>query len=140
VVLARRKLGGAARGVSDEDDVALSAFDSLCRAAGQGRFPQLDDRDDLWRLLIVITERKAINHARHERRVKRGGGKVRPAGAPDGDSALPPGLDRFPAREPTPALAAQVAEECRRLLDALNDDTLRSVAVAKVITPTALDA
>ena len=35
-------------------------------------------------------------------------------------------------REPTPALAAQVAEECRRLLDGLEDAVLRAVAVAKM--------
>ncbi len=32
---------------ADEEDVALSAFDSFCRNAEQGRFPQLLDRDDL---------------------------------------------------------------------------------------------
>ena len=34
---------------ADEEDVALSAFDSLCRGAVEGRFPRLDDRNDLWR-------------------------------------------------------------------------------------------
>ena len=34
--------------LADEEDVALSAFDSFCRGAEQGRFPRLDDRDDLW--------------------------------------------------------------------------------------------
>ena len=39
VGLARRKLQGTPRRVADEEDVALSAFDSLCRGAEQGRFP-----------------------------------------------------------------------------------------------------
>jgi hypothetical protein len=34
--------------------------------------------------------------------------------------------------EPTPEFAAQVAEECRRLLDLLGDETLRQVAVWKM--------
>ena len=34
--------------------------------------------------------------------------------------------------EPTPELAAQVSDECRRLLDVLDDDTLRSVAIWKL--------
>ena len=34
--------------------------------------------------------------------------------------------------EPTPEFAAQVAEECRRLLDRLDDETLRQVAVWKM--------
>src|SRR5262249_15219134 len=32
---------------ADQEDVALSAFDSFYRAAEQGRFPRLHDRDDL---------------------------------------------------------------------------------------------
>jgi hypothetical protein len=40
--------------VSDEEDAALSAFDSLCAGLARGKFPQLADRDDLWRLLVVI--------------------------------------------------------------------------------------
>src|SRR5262245_48960496 len=49
VVLARKKLGAAARRDADEEDVVQNAFHSFFRAAGQGRFPQLDDRDSLWR-------------------------------------------------------------------------------------------
>jgi hypothetical protein len=49
VRLAREKLGAAPRQAADEEDVALSAFDSFCRAAEAGRFPRLLDRDDLWR-------------------------------------------------------------------------------------------
>jgi DNA-directed RNA polymerase specialized sigma24 family protein len=132
VALARHKLRGAPRAAADEDDVALSAFDSLCRGAGQGRFPQLTDRDDLWRLLFAITERKALDHIKYELRLKRGGGMVRHASALDGDSASAHGLDRFPGAEPTPELAAQVAEQCRFLLDRLADDELRRIAVAKM--------
>jgi hypothetical protein len=44
VVLARGKLRGAQRRVADEEDVALSAFDSFCRGAEGNRFPRLDRR------------------------------------------------------------------------------------------------
>jgi hypothetical protein len=52
VHLARRKLQGLPRRAADEEDVALSAFDSFCRAAEARRFPALADRDGLWRLLV----------------------------------------------------------------------------------------
>ena len=42
----------------------------------QGRFPQLADRDNLWRLLVVITARKALNQIAHERSQRQGGGVV----------------------------------------------------------------
>jgi DNA-directed RNA polymerase specialized sigma24 family protein len=131
VRLARRKLLGARRRVADEEDAALSAFDSFCRGARQGRFPQLRDRNNLWPLLVVITARKAIDLAEREGRKKRGGGAVRGESAlqgPDGEA----GLDHVIGREPTPEFAAQVAEECRRRFDALSDPQLRSVALWKL--------
>src|SRR5215510_15571495 len=77
VELARQRLRGAPRRAADEEDVALSAFDSFCRRAEQGRFPRLGDREDLWRLLVLIAERKAIKLREHEQAAKRGGGRVR---------------------------------------------------------------
>src|SRR5205823_10863614 len=59
VGLARQKLRHTPRGAADEEDVAVSAFDSFFRGAAAGRFPQLHDRDDLWQLLIAITAHKA---------------------------------------------------------------------------------
>src|SRR6516165_10866377 len=76
VARARRQLQGVPLRAADEEDVALSAFDSFCRAAENGRFPDLSDRDDLWQLLLLLTDRKAIDLARRERSGKRGGGKV----------------------------------------------------------------
>src|SRR6266852_4950772 len=81
VALARKRLHGA-RLPQDEEDVALSAFDSFCRGAQEGRFPNLADRDDLWRLLLVITARKALDQLERQGRLKRGRGQLR------GESAL----------------------------------------------------
>jgi DNA-directed RNA polymerase specialized sigma24 family protein len=122
VALARRRLRGAPRAVADEEDVALSAFDSFCRAAREDRFPELADRDDLWRLLVVLTERKAIDAVRRQGRAKRGGGRA--AGGP--------ALAALAGREPTPEFAALVAEECERLLGLLDDDALRTLALLKL--------
>jgi DNA-directed RNA polymerase specialized sigma24 family protein len=131
VTQARRKLAGNSPVAADEEDVALSAFESFFRRAREGRFPDLDDRDDLWKLLLSITGRKALNLIRNEHREKRGGGHVRQASAMVGEGDA----DVYAAvlgREPTPELAAQLAEECRRLLDGLDDADLRAVAVSKM--------
>src|ERR1700712_2111004 len=61
VRLAQGILGASNRAVEDEEDAALSAFDSFFAAASRGRLPRLDDRDDLWRVLVTITSRKALN-------------------------------------------------------------------------------
>src|SRR4051812_45659239 len=68
VRLARGRLKGARRAAADEEDVALSALDSFIASATSGRFPRLEDRDDLWRILVTITTRKAIDQMQHERR------------------------------------------------------------------------
>lgn len=133
VHLARKKLSDAPVRGADEEDVALSAFASFCQAAEKGRFPDLADREDLWRLLIVLTARKAVDLIRRERSAKRGGGHV------SGESALVDGrspedldgLAQIVGDAPTPEFAAMVAEECTRLLNLLDED-LRPVALAKM--------
>jgi DNA-directed RNA polymerase specialized sigma24 family protein len=126
VGLARLKLRGARRRVADEEDVALSAFDSFCRGAERNRFPRLGDRDDLWQLLMMVTIRKAIDLRQHEARKKRGGGAFPVA---QDESSI---LDQVEGREPTPEFAAQVAEECQRLLKRIDDPELRQIAVWKM--------
>jgi DNA-directed RNA polymerase specialized sigma24 family protein len=126
VSLARAKLQGTPRRAADEEDVALSAFHSFCQAAEQGRFPRLEDRDNLWRLLVVLTSRKASHLVRHERQQKRR--------APANDPTAPNGaeLEAILGSEPTPEFAAQLAEECRRLLDGLGSAELAQVALWKM--------
>jgi DNA-directed RNA polymerase specialized sigma24 family protein len=128
VALARAKLHGAPRCAADEEDVALSAFDSFCRAAGAGRFPRLGDRDNLWHLLVLITSRKAAHLVRDETRQKRGGAGAEQNRAGAGE----PGLEEVLGREPDPQFAAEVAEQCRRLLGRLGDPQLRAVALARM--------
>jgi DNA-directed RNA polymerase specialized sigma24 family protein len=124
VDLARAKLQGVPRGAADEEDVALSAFDSLCRGAGRGRFPELADRDSLWRMLVVITARKAAHLKRDAARHKRGG---KPA-----VSGEEIDLEQLVDAGPTPEFAAEMAEQSQRLLDRLGDDELRAVALWKM--------
>ena len=133
VRLARARLRAARNTAADadEEDAALSAFDSFCAGADRGRFPQLADRDDLWRLLVVITARKVLAQARRSRRQKRGGGLVlAETDLPPAGSAEEAGLlDQVIGPEPTPEFAAMMAEGYRRLLDGLGDEALRQVAV-----------
>ena len=132
VHLARARLRGTRTGVADEEDAALSAFDSFCRGAEHGRFPRLDDRQDLWRVLVTITARKAADLVRLERRLKRGGGEVVTEADLAAAALEAGGLVQAPAKEPGPELAVMMAEECRRLFDILPDESLRQVAALKL--------
>jgi len=125
VALARKKLQDTPRRVADEEDAALSAFNSFCRRAEQGQFPDLKDRNGLWALLVVLTARKAADLVKHQYREKRGGGRVQ------GDSG-PGDFDRVQGDDPTPEEAALLAEEVESLLARLRDPALRQVAVWKL--------
>jgi DNA-directed RNA polymerase specialized sigma24 family protein len=127
VALARGRLGGIARRAADEEDVALSAFDSFCRRAEHGQFARLTDRDDLWQILVLITERKAIDLMRREGRQSRGAGRVSPF-----TDLERQGPWNIVDHRPTPDFAAQVVDEFRSLLGRLGDDSLRTVALAKM--------
>jgi DNA-directed RNA polymerase specialized sigma24 family protein len=130
VGLAHQRLQNTPRRAADEEDVALSALDSFFRGAADGRFPHLNDRDDLWQLLVLITDRKAKDLAKSERRQKRGGGRVLDEAALGG--AFPAGLGAVPGQEPTPEFATEMAEQCRRLFDALGAGELRQIALWKM--------
>jgi DNA-directed RNA polymerase specialized sigma24 family protein len=131
---ARRRLRNRPRVPADAEDVALSAFDSFCRSAENGRFPSLEDRDDLWCLLVTIARRKVNRLVEQELAQKRGGGAVRSVtdatAAGPGSEETP--LARLISAEPSPELAAQVAEEYERRLDQLPGADLRVIAQLKM--------
>lgn len=132
VALVRRRLRARPTGAADEEDVALSAFDSFYNGIERGRFPRLEDRDDLWQVLLLLSRQKAINLLQYENREKRGGGKVGYLSAlADGESAAGVFLQMV-GTDPAADFAAEVAEECRRLLDRLGDERLRQMAISKM--------
>jgi len=134
VHLARQKLGTTPRRVADEEDVALSVFRCLCAGAQHGRLAEMTDRSDLWRVLVTMTMRKAIDQQRRLAGKKRGAGHVRGESVFDrrsGDEGTP-GIQRFSDDLPTPLMLTLIEEEGRRLLDALEDPTLRQVALWKL--------
>jgi len=128
---ARRRLKEMPRRAADEQDIALSAFNSFFQAAKADRFPKLHDRDDLWKILITITARKATAQQRRHFAEKRGGGRV------NGESILMDatgkneGLGQFLGNEPTPQLVAEMEEQYERLISSLNDDLLKSIVEQK---------
>jgi len=117
VQLARSRLQGRAGLAAYDEDVALSAFKSLCLGAERGQFPRLDNRGDLWRLLALLTIRKAIDLHRRQR----------PWDSPDERN-----VDMLLSQEPPPELAVELAEDFRRLLDRLGDSRLQAIALLKV--------
>lgn len=123
VDLARKHLLGLSRRVSDEEDIALSAFHSFCQAVAGQRYPRLDSRDDLWQLLIMHTTRKAVDQRRYQQRLKRS--------APASADQLAAAEDLV-GSEPDPQFAALAIEQFRLLLDKLQDQDLQLIALRKL--------
>ncbi len=128
---AKRRLRDMPRRSADEQDVALSAFNSFFQAAKEDKFPKLNDRDDLWKLLITITARKVSSQQRKHFAEKRGGGRV------SGESVFADlgghnaGFANFLGTEPTPELVAEMEEQYEELLKVLDDETLKSIVELK---------
>ena len=133
--LARGKLAGMAGRAFDEEDVVLNAFEACYRGLQTGRFPNINDRHDLWRLLITLTARKAIDGVRREHRQKRGGGAHifhEVDWHADGQEDDAKGLSEFVGPEPKPEFAVQLAEDLQRRLDRLPEEALRTICLWKM--------
>ena len=130
--LARKRLGDLPRRAADEEDIVLSALDSFFRGARNCQFPLLADRNSLWPLLVRITARKACNELKHERAERRGGGRVRGESAFGNADLDQAGIAQVVGELPTPEFALEVTEECQRLLDLLQDEALRRIALQKL--------
>jgi RNA polymerase sigma factor (sigma-70 family) len=130
--VAHARLASPRSGLADEEDVAQEAFDAFFRAARAGRYPQLEDRDDLWRLLVRITENKAHDLIKGENRLKRGNGRLRGLASPENGSSSAAPLSQHASPEPTPEFAVEAMDEFRRLLGMLGDDELQRIALMKM--------
>jgi RNA polymerase sigma factor (sigma-70 family) len=130
--LARQKLSPRIRRREDENDVLQSMYKSFCLRQKQGMF-DLNDRNDLWKVLVAITENKALNVAAKNTRQRR---DVRREPAPggsedDSDGQKKDALLGVPAPQPTPQQAAVLVDEFERRVGSLNDQ-LRQVALWKL--------
>lgn len=133
MAIARRKLGTLPRRISDEEDIALSAFHSFCRGAANGKFAKLNNRQDLWNILAVIISRKVNRQIEYLTAQKRGPGQVRGDSVFLGnDSIHRAGLAQFPDNQPPADVTVMLEEEFEQLLEQLYDQQLRQIALMKL--------
>jgi RNA polymerase sigma factor (sigma-70 family) len=102
------------------EDVVQSVCRSFLMRARAGQF-HLEDRDSLWRLLCAITLTKVRQKARYHGRQKRSYDQERPLEAEGADG--PPVL----SPEPTPAEAAEFADQLERLLSEMDEEERQMV-------------
>lgn len=132
VRVAKSRLGPEICRAEDEEDVALSAFHSFFDRVQAGQFPQLRDRTDLWSLLATMTIRKSLNHRRRHRAQKRDALRAVATPKTGNDDDVSGWLEQLADEGPTPEMAVETAEQARRLLGALEKDSLKQVARKKL--------
>jgi RNA polymerase sigma factor (sigma-70 family) len=128
--LARKNLDKKVRRRADEEDVLVSMFQSFCARQVRGEF-HLADRDELWRLLVTITLRKARNLARDHHRDRRDIAREQTqSGAVNDDSSCPGwALEQMDDSAPSPEEAAALNEALERRLESLDSLELREIAL-----------
>jgi DNA-directed RNA polymerase specialized sigma24 family protein len=128
LTLARNNLDKRIRLRTSEEDVAQSMFKSFCLRQQRGEF-ELTGRDELWKLLVTITIRKARNAAKAQRRDKRD--IAREQTLPGNDATGPADwvLEQMEAADPSPLEAAVLNEALELRLMALADPELREIAL-----------
>ena len=132
---ARRQLRSLPRQVADEEDVALEAFHSFCRAGRAGRDPDLHDRHGLWQLLLALTINKAIDLVHHSERGKRAWRRTALFSELDRDapgSGIKALTKMLRCRQPDPAFTALMVDRLQWLLNQLGDEQLREIALLKL--------
>jgi DNA-directed RNA polymerase specialized sigma24 family protein len=121
VDLARERL--PAKGLYDEEDVALSVFDVFCRMSQEDPAFRPANRDELWRLLAVIAARKVGQRLKGDRAQKRGGLLNR-------NDLM--SIDDLTDSVPPADFSVMMAEECQRLIAGLSDAELESLVAWKL--------
>ena len=125
----RRRLYGQNRAISDEEDIVLSVFDSFYNAVEKGRFPDLADRDDLWRLLLRMSARKVVDKRRHDARQRRGGKVVLQSLSQAGDEGY---VIEAIGNEPSPEMVLMLQESMKQFFSHLGVGQLADLAGAKL--------
>ncbi len=131
--LARKRLQNVPRRAVDEEDVAASAFNAFFRGVAEQRFAQLNDRDDLWQVLAMLAERKAIGVLRRELADKRGGGLNRGESVFERmilESSDAHGIQTV--ADPSPAGVDGFTSGVREMLEAISDQMAQRIALFKL--------
>jgi len=126
--LAKNKLGAISKRTGDEEDIALSAINALYIGAKDGRFQKLENRDDLWQILCMITSRKAASAWRKQSSRKEVGESII-SGGKFNENGL--GIEHIASAVPDDAYVDSLSETSRELLEGL-EERLREVALLKL--------
>ncbi len=116
---AKTQLPDFVRQMRDEEDIAHSTLQSMLIGFREGNYPEIQNRQDLWKILTLIAAREAKKHIRYENQDVRDKKRNQDADCLVDQNGTE-GLD--------PALLAEFTDVCRIVFEALPNDLTRQVA------------
>ena len=124
--LSRRWIAKIGTTVSfDEDDVTVSVFATFCDRLRSGQLPDLNDREGLWRLIILMTARKSNDY------VKTAFARKRTHGVETPDVGLH-AISELRDTQLEPSIEVMMEDQCQAMLKSLGDTVLESVVLLKL--------
>lgn len=130
--LVKEKINPQMRLLLDEEDLALDSLAELFKGLLVGQYETLGNREEFWRLLVVVASRNVIDEINREGRLKRGAGKVFGETSlltVDDDQAA--FFERIASSELPPDVQLMITEQVARLLETLPDGDLQTIALMK---------
>lgn len=122
VGLAHQRLAGIPPQVADDEGAVISALRSFFSGVQDGQFRQLEDQQDLWRLLATLTARKAIRQLRVHWKKSGEAGQVERGRS----------VSELLARRPTPDQDAMLMDQCQRCLDAIDEPQMKQIVLLRL--------
>jgi DNA-directed RNA polymerase specialized sigma24 family protein len=108
-------------------------FRSVCLGFAGGRFPDLHDRESLWRLMLVITCQKISNRHRFDHQQRR---DIRRTLTDSvfytSDAAQMEHNSPLISTEPAPEFVAEFVETCENLFDKFDDPMLEKITTLRM--------
>lgn len=127
--MAGRRLEKSVATVVSADDIASIVFHEFLKGLNEGRFRRLENRKDLWQVLVMLTQRRSADSARKALCKKRSTERTALAA---GDA---PTIDEqfgLVSDQPTPEQVVLLEEEFDRRIRSLEDKKLQTIALAKM--------
>ena len=132
-MFAKLKLDSFRSRVEDEHDAVHMAYAKFLQLVTADRLKKLDNRDDLWQILSMLTERRVKDIFRRENAKKRGRTQLVDVPTINADNnGLDIGVTNCPAQETDSLYYIEFWEELEECLNVLNDDRLIEITLSKL--------
>ena len=133
MTLARKKLIGAQCKRADEEDVVMVALAQFFDQVKEpNRFPQLNDRHDLWQVLAMMIDRRAKDQIKTDNAQKRRADRQTESVLNrDANRSVNAGIETLPGPDPTPE-DAEIWLACLQELLVEYDEKERQAILLKV--------